>query len=589
MLGFFKTVFATLVGLVLFFGVFIIIGIAVVMSAMPEKKNNVSKNSILKLKLDSPIIEREPDNFFSRFKPFSGNESSMGLIELKEAIASAKGDSSIKGIFLEAPMVNAGFATLQELRIALEDFKTSKKFVVAYGEFYTEKGFYLASVADKIYLPPTGMMELNGLESQLLFLKGALEKLELKPEIFKVGEYKSAVEPLILDKMSEPSRRQTLSFLTSINNSYLIDIAKDRSIDLEVLKNISDSMLVKTAKDAIDRGLITNMEYYDGAETFMKKRLQLKEDEKLNFISYASYSGNLITSRQGKLQNDNSDKVAVIIANGEIMSGQGDDNTIGSETLCEQLRKARTDKNIKAVVLRINSPGGSALASDVIWREVVLTKKAKPIIASMSDVAASGGYYIAMACDTIVAQTTTITGSIGVFGITFNAENFLKNKLGITTDRVTTGKFSDIGSVTRASTEVEKRMIQNEVERIYDDFTTKAAEGRGMSVFELRNVASGRVWSGAEGKENGLVDVYGGLTDAIKLAAAKANITDYETQYLPEQKNKYWNSILNQLGHEDEDALIKQLGIFYPYLKSVKNVRKLEGVQARLPFEIDFK
>lgn len=589
MLGFFKTVFATIVGLALFFGIFIIIGIAIIMSAMPEKKNEVSKNSILKLKLDSPITEREPDNFFSRFQPFSGNESSMGLIELKEAIASAKVDSSIKGIFLEAPMVNAGFATLQELRTALEDFKTSKKFVVAYGEFYTEKGFYLASVADKIYLPPTGMMELNGLESQLLFLKGALEKLELKPEIYKVGEYKSAVEPLILDKMSEPSRRQTLSFLTSINNSYLMDIAKDRSVDLEVLKNISDSMLVKTAKDAMDSGLITNMEYYDGAEAFMKKKLNIKNDEKLNFISYSSYSGNLITSRQSKLKNDNSAQIAVIIANGEIMSGQGDDNTIGSETLCEQLRKARTDENIKAVVLRINSPGGSALASDVIWREVNMTKKAKPIIASMSDVAASGGYYIAMACDTIVAQTTTITGSIGVFGITFNAENFLKNKLGITTDRVTTGKFSDIGSVTRASTEVEKRMIQNEVERIYDDFTTKAAEGRHMSVSDLRNVASGRVWSGAEGKENGLVDVYGGLSDAIKLAAAKANITDYETQYLPEQKNKYWNSILNQFGNEDEDALIKQLGIFYPYLKSVKNVKKLEGVQARLPFEIDFK
>ncbi len=589
MLGFFKTVFATIVGLALFFGIFIIIGIAIIMSAMPEKKNEVSKNSILKLKLDSPITEREPDNFFSRFQPFSGNESSMGLIELKEAIASAKVDSSIKGIFLEAPMVNAGFATLQELRTALEDFKTSKKFVVAYGEFYTEKGFYLASVADKIYLPPTGMMELNGLESQLLFLKGALEKLELKPEIYKVGEYKSAVEPLILDKMSEPSRRQTLSFLTSINNSYLMDIAKDRSVDLEVLKNISDSMLVKTAKDAMDSGLITNMEYYDGAEVFMKKKLNIKNDEKLNFISYSSYSGNLITSHQSKLKNDNSAQIAVIIANGEIMSGQGDDNTIGSETLCEQLRKARTDENIKAVVLRINSPGGSALASDVIWREVNMTKKAKPIIASMSDVAASGGYYIAMACDTIVAQTTTITGSIGVFGITFNAENFLKNKLGITTDRVTTGKFSDIGSVTRASTEVEKRMIQNEVERIYDDFTTKAAEGRHMSVSDLRNVASGRVWSGAEGKENGLVDVYGGLSDAIKLAAAKANITDYETQYLPEQKNKYWNSILNQFGNEDEDALIKQLGIFYPYLKSVKNVKKLEGVQARLPFEIDFK
>ena len=589
MLGFLKNVLATIVGLGLFFFVLIVIVIAMVMSAMPEKKDNIADNSVLRLKLDAPITEREPDNFLSRFQPFSGSESSIGLIELKEAIAAAKTDSSIKGIYLDAPMVNAGFATLQELRAALEDFKTSKKFVVAYGEFYTEKGYYIASVADKIYLPPTGMMELNGLESQLIFLKGALEKLELKPEIFKVGEYKSAVEPLILDKMSEPSRRQTLSFLTSINNSYLADIAKDRKIDASLLAIISDSMLVKTAKDAFERGLITNMEYYDAVEAFMQQQLKLDADEKINFISYDNYKNNRVSARPAKLGNDNETRVAVIIANGEIMSGKGDDNTIGSESLCEQLRKARNDKNVKAVVLRINSPGGSALASDVIWREVNLTKKVKPIIASMSDVAASGGYYIAMACDTIVAQTTTITGSIGVFGIAFNAENFLKNKLGLTTDRVTTGKFSDIGSVTRAMTEVEKKMIQKEVEYIYADFTTKAAEGRHISVEQLRSVASGRVWSGAEGKANGLVDVYGGLNEAIKNAAAKAKITDYETQYLPEQKNQYWNQLLTQFDDENEEALIKQLGIFYPYLKSIKNVKKLEGVQARLPFEIDFK
>lgn len=589
MLGFLKSVLATLFGLILFFVVIIFVGIAIIMSAMPEKKEATKENSVLRLRLDAPITEREPDNIFSRFQPFSGAEPSIGLIELKEAILAAKADSSIKGIYLDATMVNAGFATLQELRSALLDFKTSKKFVVAYAEFYTEKSFYLASVADKIYLPPTGLIEFNGLESEVLFLKGALEKLEIKTEIFKVGEFKSAVEPLILDKISEPSRLQTLSFLTSINNSYLADIAKERQLDVDTLKNISNLMLVKTAKDALSRGLITNMEYYDGAETFMQQKLKIEEGEKINFVNYNSYKGNLNAKNQSSLAKSNESKIAVILASGEINSGRGDDNTIGSETLCEQLRKARNDENIKAIVLRINSPGGSALASDVIWREVILTKKVKPIIASMSDVAASGGYYIAMACDTIVAQTTTITGSIGVFGIAFNAENFLKNKLGVTADRVTTGKYSDVGSVTRTMTPIEKQMIQQEVEHIYDDFTTKAAEGRKMSVSTLRAVASGRVWSGAEGKEKGLVDVYGGLEDAIKLAAAKANIKAYDTQYLPEQKNQYWSQLLSQFDKEEEEVIMKQLGIFYPYLKSIKEVKKLEGIQARMPFDIHIK
>ncbi|TAH26071.1 MAG: signal peptide peptidase SppA [Cytophagales bacterium] len=586
MLGFLKNVLSTIVGLALFLFVIVFTGIAILMSAMPEEKEKVKSTSVLRLKLDAPIVERDPDNFLSKFSPFSGVEPSIGLIELKELITKAKSDSSIKGIFLDISMVNAGYATLQELRNKLIDFKSSQKFIVAYGEFYNEKSYYLASIADKIYLPPSGNLEFNGLESEIMFLKGALEKLEIKAEIFKVGEFKSAVEPLFLDKMSDASRTQTRSFLNAINNNCLSEIALSRNIPLEQLQKISDSMLVRSAHNALELGLITDLAYYDNLEQYIQEKLKISSDEEINFISYSTYKNSILNQPQNTAADNN--KIAVIIANGEINTGKSDDASIGSESLCEQIRKARKDENVKAIVLRINSPGGSALASDVIWREVTLTKKIKPIVASMSDLAASGGYYIAMACDTIIAQPNTITGSIGVFGISFNAESFLKNKLGVSTDRVNTGQFSDLGTITRPMTTFEKQIIQKEVENIYESFTSKAAEGRRMTLEKLKSIASGRVWAGSEGKNNGLVDIYGGLDEAIQIAANMASTSDYQLLYLPERKNQYWNQLINQIGNEEE-ALSKQLGIFYPYLKNIRNVKKLEGIQARMPFEIYLK
>jgi protease-4 len=586
MLSFLKYVLATLIGLILFFVVGIFLVIAIAMSAMPDKGQKIEDKSVLRLKLDAPISERTPDNFFAMFQPFSGAEQTIGLVELKEAIVKAKADSSIKGIYIESPMVNAGMATLQELRATLEDFKTSKKFIVAYGEFYTEKSYYLASVADKIFLPPTGLIEFNGLESQTIFLKGTLEKLDIKAEIFKVGTFKSAVEPLILDKMSDASRLQTQALLNEINQVMLFDIAQSRNVSLDSLKIASDKMLIKTAQDALNHSLITNMAYYDEVEDYIMEKIGGAEDDKINFVNFTTYRNTKFKTAT-KTTSHSEQKIAVIIANGEINSGKGDDNTIGSETLCEQIRNARKDKNIKAIVLRINSPGGSALASDMIWREVILAKKVKPIIASMSDVAASGGYYIAMACDTIVAQTSTITGSIGVFGVAINTEQFLKNKLGVTVDRVTTGEFSDIGSTTRVMTTVEKQMIQNEVERIYLDFTTKAADGRHIPLSQLQDIASGRVWTGTAAKENHLIDVFGNLSDAIKIAADKANIKEYATIYLPEKKNEYWEQLFSQL--DSEETMIKHLGIFYPYFKEMTAIKKYEGIQTRMPFDVNIQ
>jgi len=587
MWNFIRSVFTIVIGIFVF--IFIsIIGLIMIGSMMSsENDGKIKQASVLKLKLDKEIVERESEKIFNGV--FLPGRATIGLVELKEAIEEAKTNENIKGIYLDLNRVQAGFATLEEIRNALLDFKKSGKFVVAYGESYSEGAYYLASVSDKIFLPPTGMLEFNGLESELLFFKGTLEKLDIKVEVFKVGTFKSAVEPFILDKMSDANRAQMKSFMNSIYDTYLANVAASRKIEEAKLRKVSDSMLVHNASDALTYGLITDLDYYNKAETFIRSKTGQAEDEELNFVSYNS----LLDNKAEKIKVAE-DKIAVIIASGEIISGKGNDEIIGSETLAAQIRKARNDKHVKAIVLRVNSPGGSALASDVIWNEVVLTKGVKPIIASMSDVAASGGYYISMACDTIVAQPNTITGSIGVFGLMLNMEKFLKEKMGVTTDREKTGQFSDIGSVTRTLTDYERKMIQKEVEQIYEDFTSKAAQGRHMPQDELKRYAEGRVWSGREALKIHLVDTLGGVSDAISIAAQKAGLKEkYDVVYWPEQKNMFWKQLLSGVGGDDEArvdaALQKELGMLYPYIRSVKDLDQLNGIQARMPYKLIVK
>ncbi|WP_192821430.1 signal peptide peptidase SppA [Rufibacter sp. LB8] len=582
---FFKFVLATIVGLFLFgfVGFLILVGIA---ASASDDTVTIANNSVLEIKLSQPVVERAPRSPFAELgmgDVFGDN--GIGLDEIKASIRKAKADDNIKGILLKMDFLSAGMASTEEIRNALLDFKKSKKFIVAYSEFSTEKAYYLGSVADRFYLNPSGAIELNGLSSEVMFFKGSLEKLDLQPYIFKVGDFKSAVEPFILDKMSEPSRLQTQSFLNSMNNYMLQNLAKTLKKDVAVVKNISDSMLVHNAEDAKRLGLVTHLGYYDEATDFMKQKAGIAKDKELKLVNLGRYKK---AADPEKKDGDSSNKIAVIYASGEIAGGEGSDNSIGSEGLSKSIRKARLDKSVKAIVLRINSPGGSSLASDVIWREVMLAKKVKPVIASMSDVAASGGYYIAMAADTIVAHPTTITGSIGVFGMMVNMENFLKNKLGITTDRVNTGKFSDVPSVTRPMTAYEKMHIQREVERIYEDFTTKAAKARNMPVDQLKKLASGRVWSGLEAKENGLVDVLGGLETAIAIAAKKADLKegDYRLRSLPAQKSfmqSFFSDTETQLKHR---ALQQELGAALPYYQQYQKVMQLQGIQARMPFEI---
>lgn len=585
---FFKYVLATIVGLLLFsfIGFMLLFGIASVISAASDKQVTVSEKSVLKLNLDTPIHEIGEDNPLADVLPFTSNGDVVGLIDLRKALANAKADPNIKGVYLQTESPQAGWATLEEVRNALIDFKKSKKFVYAYGENMTEKGYYLASVADNIYLNPVGALEWNGLEGEYMFFKGTLDKLGVKPLIFRVGEFKSAVEPFIREDMSEPSKQQTASFLNSINNHFMANVAKSRNLSLANLRALADNLSIQTANDALKAKLVTRVAYFDEVETDMRKKLDVDDDKKISYISLNKYSKARKYVEEGSSRN----RIAVIVASGDIVSGKGDDDNIASEKIAEQFRRARLDDKVKAVVLRINSPGGSALASDVMWREITLTNKVKPVIASMSDYAASGGYYMAMGCRRIVAEPNTITGSIGVFGMLFNAQGFFKDKLGITYDRVTTNKYSDFPSVTHEMTEFEKDIIQKGVERTYNLFTTKAAQGRKMPVDSLRALASGRVWSGEQAKANGLVDALGGMDEAVRLAAKDAGLKegDYRLRYIPEKKN-FMERFITTLSDEEESRINSQLGEAAPYLKYMKKLKNLEGIQARLPFDLTIR
>ncbi|MFD2247091.1 signal peptide peptidase SppA [Pontibacter ruber] len=588
MLNFLKYVLATIVGLLIFFFISILILIGIAASSASKSEVEIVENSVLELKLDKPIAERDPNNPLQELGfSFGGFSSSDGLDQIKASIRKAKKDDNIKGIFLNLGFIDAGMGKLEEIRNELIDFKKSGKFIVSYGDITTEKGYYLASVADKIYLNPLGALEFNGMSSEVYFFKGTLEKLNIKPQIFKVGEFKSAVEPFFLDKMSEPARLQLNSFLNSINDYQLRNIAKSRGKTYQELKNVSDNLLIREAEDAKKYGLITDVGYYDQAIDYMKAKAGIKKGDKLQLVELAKYKKADVKDEDAK---SSKNRIAVIYAEGDIVDGEGDEDNIGSLRFAEAIRQARVDDNVKAVVLRISSPGGSALASDVIWREVQLTKKEKPIIASMSDVAASGGYYIAMGCDTIVAHPNTITGSIGVFGVIPNMQGFFNDKLGITVDRVSTGKFSDMPTVTRPMTAFEQEVVQREINKIYETFTGKAAQGRHMPQDKLKEYASGRVWSGIEAKERKLVDVHGGLETAIEIAAAKAGIKDdYRLKELPRRKT-FFDELFGDAGSQVKESAVKaELGELYPIYKMYKKVEHIQGVQARMPFDLSIQ
>ena len=578
MKNFFTSCLGTMVGLL----VFLLLGISVLsVMVSSDSKVVIDANSVLYLDLQAPLVEQATDDPLNELIP--GGQQPIGLLQLKDAIAHAKNDPYIEGIYLNCSYVLTGYASLAEIRESLVDFKKSGKWIVAYSGAYSEGAYYLSSVADKVYLNPEGQLEFNGLSVEVMFFKRLFDKLEIKPQVFRVGDFKSAIEPFVREDLSLENELQLNSLISGMYAEVLKQIGESREVPVATLTELSSKMTIRTAADAVTHGLVDELYYDDQVRDEMRQRLNIGKDEKIDFVRYATYhkSIKLTTS---------SNEVAVIVADGDIMPGSADNGVVGASTMIKEIRRARTSKRVKAIVIRVNSPGGVFQAGDEMWREIILAGKEKPVIASMSDYAASGGYYLAMACDTIVAQPNTITGSIGVFSVLFDLSKFLGNKIGITTEEVKTGEVGGLITVTRPLTDVEKTIWQKQTDEVYETFTRKAAEGRGMTQDAIKKIASGRVWTGTQAKENGLVDILGSYTDAIELAAEAGGVaSDYRVRYYPQPK-----TFLEQLtgGWEEEvrtKSMKKEMGEAYLFYQQWEKVKRLEGVQARFPFELEIK
>ena len=577
MLGFFLST-------VIVFIIFIVIVVGVISSIDSDKTTEVSNNSVLFLNLDQAITERTPKNPFGNLPIFGSEEKDgIGLNDFLKSIKRAKTDDNIKCIYLNVSSPNAGFATMREVRNALIDFKKSHKKIIAYSEVYTQGAYYLASVADKIYLNPEGALEFKGFSSELTFFKGTLEKIGVEMQVIRVGNYKSAVEPFILDRMSDYNRKQVTAYVGGLYDTFLSDIAQSRAIKKDSLFKIADDFRIQQPQDAVNLKMVDALKYKDQILEELKGLSGRNRGENIRTISINDYAKNNTQTGTGK------DKVAVIYANGEISGGEGNDNQIGSERISRAIRKARLDDDIKAVVIRVNSPGGSALASDVIWREIVLTKKEKPVIASFGDVAASGGYYIGCAADSIFVQPNTITGSIGVFGIIPNFQNLMTNKLGITFDGVKTGKYADIMATNRPMTAGERFIIQNELNRIYSGFVSRVADGRKKSKAYIDSIGGGHVWIGTDAVQIGLADRIGSFNDAIKAAAKKAKLKEYKVVEYPDVVDPL-KSLMDESTDKIKTYYTKQeLGDNYMLYQQMKKVIASSGIQARMPFEAVIK
>lgn len=583
--AFFSSCLGALAALVVFFLLCFSLLMGVVSGLSEEKKVEVSDNSVLHLNLDGEITEMQQENPLAGLPVPGGDIQKIGLLQLKQVIAHAKEDDKIKGIYLEASQPRTGFSTLEEIRESLADFRESGKWVIAYNEAMTEGAYYLSSAADKIYLNPEGEIEFNGLTVSIGFYKKLMEKLEIHPQIFRVGQFKSAVEPFLREDMSDENRLQLNSLVNDIYDHMLDGIARSRKMDKARLKEISDNMLVRSAGDAVQLGLVDSLLYDDQLMELFRQKLNLGEDDEIRLVKYNKYRKSFSTYKSSN------NEIAVIVADGTIMPGDGNQNdqVIGADTFVEEIRKARKNDDIKAIVLRVNSPGGEFKASDMIWREVQLAAKAKPVIGSMSDYAASGGYYLSMGCDTIVAQPSTITGSIGIFGIMFDLSEFLGDKLGVTFDEVRTGSFGDTYTVTRPLTEQEKKIIQKNLDDYYNTFTSKAAQGRDVPQQDILKVASGRVWTGSQALQNNLVDVLGGFNDAVKIAAEKAGVKDdYKVRFYPAPKNFLEELLANFEENAETSRAKSELGEMYTWYQQARRIQQYQGAQARMPFELQF-
>ncbi|HAK28493.1 MULTISPECIES: signal peptide peptidase SppA [Sphingobacterium] len=586
MKSFFKYVLATITGIVISFVVLFIVlmGIigAIISSASSDQEIVVKSNSVLYLSFDYDISERSEANPLGSLNLPGYSTKNIGLDDILARIKYAATDGNIKGIYLDASHIGVGFASLKEVRDELLAFKKTGKFVVAYNAGYDQKAYYVASTADKVYVNPQGTIDFKGLASSTMFYKDLLDKVGVEMQIVKVGTFKSAVEPFFLNKMSDPNRLQVTSYLGSIYSTFINEIAASRNIAADSLRAIANDYRVRDADDAVKYKLADAKLYKDELLSDLRKRLKISEKDEISFVSLLDYNKKLKDDASGS-------EVAVLYAAGEIVDGEGTGpGQIGGDKFSRELRKLREDDAVKAVVLRVNSPGGSALASDIIWREVILTKKVKPVIVSMGDLAASGGYYISAAADSIFAEPTTITGSIGVFGVIPNFQNLMNNKIGVHYDGVKTGKFADLmTSFDRPLTAEERDIIQREVDKVYGTFTKVVADGRKLSIADVDSIGQGRVWTGAQGVNNKLVDRLGNLDAAIQAAAKKANLNKYKVSQYPEKEDPF-TSILNNSKEKVQVWIAKeQMGEYYRYFDVVRKATAQTGVQARMPYSVE--
>ena len=575
-MAFLRNLLATVTGLFIFsFGGFLLLVIAFfILSAGDEVY--VEDQSVLVLELKGELKEQGAEDVFQELVPF-GISKEVGLLPLIRNISEAKEDDRIEGIYLKPQYLQGGYGQFEELRQALLDFKSSGKFIYAYGEYLSESDYYLASVADEIYLNPQGDIEFNGLSASITFYKGLFEKLGVEPEVFRVGNFKSAVEPYTRKNLSEANKLQLTELITQLNNVYLENVAKSRGIPFQGLEEIQYNMKVQVPEEALTYGLVSKVAYEDEIKSLIAQTIQESNPNDVNYLSFREYNSTLDDSDQS------ANKIAVIIGDGEIVMEGDDSEYIVGRKYANRIRKARENESVKAIVLRINSPGGSMTASDIIWREVEKTRGVKPIIASMSAVAASGGYYMAMNCDKIVSQPNTLTGSIGIYSILFDASDLLNNKLGITTDGVKTGKYSDHITVSRPLNNEEKEILQKGLDRGYKTFITKAAAGRGVTPERINELGGGRVWAGNQAQQNGLVDELGNYQDAIELAALAADISgDFDIVYYPKQMD-FFQQVFNQI---EEEVHIRFIGStengIAAEIRELNKLKKMNGVQARM-------
>jgi protease-4 len=586
-MNFLKTMLASMLGtfiviLVMSFIGFII-AFGIIVTATADQQAKISPSSVLYLDFAQPIPERTPK---SPFIPIpTGLGKSAGLNDLLKNIAKAKDDPNIRGIYLNCENIMAGISTTDEIRGALIAFKESGKFVISYGNYYTQPAYYLATAADRVFLNPEGGMLFKGLHAQLLFLKGTLEKLDVQVQVIRHGKFKSAAEPFFLDRMSPENRRQITEVITSVWDRMLSGISVSRGIESAELNRIADGLLIQTAQDALHYKLVDKLLYKDELLADLRNRLDLDSLHKIPFVSLDQYM-----NVPSGIPASTSGRIAVIYASGDVVDGEGSEESIGGDKISRVIRKVREDKKVKAVVFRINSGGGSALASEVIWREIALTAKEKPVVSSFGDVAASGGYYIACASTKIVANPTTITGSIGVWAAIPNLKGLMNNKLGITFDNAKTHANADFISLVEPLSSYQTEILQKDVDHIYDVFANHVSEGRKMSLETVDNLGQGRIWSGTEALRLGLVDTLGGFDAAVKLAARLAKLTEYRLSALPAQKDPLQQLLEELSGESSPEVFLKQtLREDYTYYQVLKTIREMKGIQARMPFTLQIQ